>query len=100
MLAVVAVVAVLTGTVTIGPSTPVCRAATRCERPAPRVVLTFSAGSRTVRTTTDAQGTYVVKLAPGTYSIEASKGMRVSPVRVTVRAGGGRRNFAIDTGIR
>ena len=100
MLALAAAVVVLKGTVTIGPLTPVCRVGTPCGGPAPRVVLTFASGGRVFRATTGAKGAYTVKLPPGTYAITASKGMRISPARILVRAGTLRRNFAIDTGIR
>jgi hypothetical protein len=99
MLAVVMTLVLLKGTVTIGPLTPVCRVGTPCDGPAQHVVLTFSSRERTVRATTTAAGTYAVRLLPGTYTVTASKGMRISPAVVNVRAAG-HRDFAIDTGIR
>jgi hypothetical protein len=97
--ALVAVV-VVKGTVTIGPLTPVCRVGVPCDGPAPKVVLTFTSGTRVVHATTGAVGGYTVKLAPGTYTVTASKGMRIAPDTVTARGVALRRNFAIDTGIR
>jgi hypothetical protein len=99
MLATVVAAVVLKGIVTIGPVTPVCRVGVPCDRPAAHVVLTFNSGGRAVRTTTSASGTYVVKLVPGSYTVRSSAGMRIAPERLTVRAAG-RRDFAIDTGIR
>jgi len=100
MLEALAAAVVLKGTVTIGPLAPVCRVGTPCDGPAPQVVLTFTAGTRTVHATTGAGGVYTVKLAPGTYSVTASKGMRIDPARIIVRGTTLRRNFAIDTGLR
>ena len=96
--AVVALV-LLKGTVTIGPLTPVCRVGTPCDGPAPRVVLTFTSRMRTFHATTAANGTYSVKIEPGTYAVTASKGMRISPAALVVR-GPRRQSFSIDTGIR
>jgi hypothetical protein len=100
MLAAAAALVLLKGTVTIGPLTPVCRVGTPCDGPARRVVLTFTSGSRTVHATTAANGSYTVRIAPGTYTVTASKGMRIMPARVVIRSGTRRQSFAIDTGIR
>jgi hypothetical protein len=100
MLTAAVALVLLKGTVTIGPLTPVCRAGTPCDGPAPRVVLTFSSATRTFHATTASDGTYSVRLAPGSYSVTASKGMRISPSRLVVRSGPRRQSFAIDTGIR
>jgi hypothetical protein len=100
MLAVVLALVLVKGTVTIGPLTPVCRAGTPCDGPAKRVVLTFSSPSHTVRATTCAGGAYAVRLPPGTYSVTASKGMRISPSRLVVGSAPKRQSFSIDTGIR
>jgi hypothetical protein len=100
MLAVALVLVLMKGSVTIGPLTPVCRAGTPCDGPAPHVVLTFASPSRSFHVTTGARGTYSVKLAPGTYTVTASKGMRIAPSRIVVRSGPRRQSFAIDTGIR
>jgi hypothetical protein len=100
MLAAVLALVLIKGTVTIGPLTPVCRAGTPCDGPAPQVVLTFTSAKRTFRATTGAAGTYSVRLAPGAYTVTASKGMRISPSRIVVRSVPRRQSFAIDTGIR
>lgn len=91
----------LHGTVRIGPTAPVCKAGVPCDKPAPRAVLTFVHGATRVRTTTDSLGRYRVKLAPGTWSVKASVGMRITPATFVVpRLATATRNFAIDTGIR
>jgi hypothetical protein len=92
----------LRGTVTIGPTTPVCRAGRPCTKPATGVVLTFTRGPRHVSTTTDrGSGRYRVRLAAGTWSVRASAGMRITPAAVKVVAAQTRvRDFSIDTGIR
>jgi hypothetical protein len=100
MVAAVVVLVLLKGVVTIGPLTPVCRMGTPCDGPAPRVTLTFTSPSRVVRATTAKDGSYAVKLAPGTYTVTASKGVRVAPARMVVRPTTKRQSFAIDTGIR
>ena len=91
----------LHGTVRIGPTTPVCRAGVPCEKPAAHVTLTFTRRTVHVRATTDVRGLYRVRLAPGTWTVRASAGMRMTPSRIVVpRAVSWRRNFSIDTGIR
>jgi hypothetical protein len=100
VLAVLVALVLVKGSVTIGPLTPVCRAGTQCDGPAPHVVLTFASGLRSVRVTTGAGGTYAVELRPGTYVVTASKGMRISPAQIVVRSGPRRQSFVIDTGIR
>jgi len=100
MLTALVVLVLVKGTVTIGPLTPVCRAGTPCDGPARRVVLTFASPSSTIRATTGAGGAYAVKLPPGTYTVSASSGMRITPSQVVVRSAPRRQSFAIDTGIR
>jgi hypothetical protein len=100
MLATIAALALLHGVVTIGPVTPVCRAGVPCSKPAASVVLTFSRGTQVVRAKTRADGSYTVRLTPGTYTVAASAGMRISPSRVVARSGRHAVSFAIDTGIR
>lgn len=91
----------LHGTVRIGPTTPVCRTGTPCDRPAGRAKLTFVHGATRVRTTTDALGRYRVRLAPGTWTVRANVGMRIAPESFVVpRATAARRDFSIDTGLR
>jgi hypothetical protein len=100
MLAVLAASIVLKGTVTMGPLTPVCRVGTPCGGPAPRVTLTFRSPARVVVATTAKDGTYAVRLSPGTYTVSASRGMRIAPARIVVGSTARRQSFAIDTGIR
>jgi hypothetical protein len=92
----------LSGTVTIGPTAPVCRAGEACTKPAAGIVLTFARGARRVSTTTAAgTGRYRVRLPAGTWAVRASAGMRITPAAVTVASARARvRNFSIDTGIR
>jgi hypothetical protein len=96
----VLVAGILWGSVTIGPITPVCRVGTPCSGPAKRATLTFSKPGRVLSTKTDGLGRYRLTLPVGTWSVQASVGMRVEPVTVVVRAGTHRTNFSIDTGIR
>jgi hypothetical protein len=100
MLTALVVLVLVKGTVSIGPLTPVCRAGTPCDGPAEHVVLTFVSPSRTIRATTGASGAYAVRLPPGTYTVTASSGMRITPAQVVVHSAPRRQSFAIDTGIR
>lgn len=91
----------LHGVVRIGPTTPACQAGVPCDKPAAGVTLTFTRRDRTVRAKTDGAGRYSVRLVPGTWSVRASAGMRISPMVFLVpRASTATRNFSIDTGIR
>src|SRR4051794_38481095 len=91
---------VIFGSVTIGPTTPVCRVGTPCSGPASHATLTFFRAGRSVSTKTDASGRYRVTLPVGTWTVRASVGMRLAPLSVVVRAGTHRDNFSIDTGMR
>ena len=96
---------VLHGTVLAAPATPVCMPRVPCMRPAAGVVLAFSrAGVVRARTTTDADGTYRVTLAPGAYAVRVTRPSgvrRLNPATVRVDAGQTRRvTFYLDTGIR
>ena len=96
----VLVTGVLWGSVTIGPTTPVCHAGMPCSAAAKQATLTFSRPGRVVSTETDDAGRYRIRLAVGTWTVRASVGMRTTPTAVVVRAGTHRANFALDTGIR
>ena len=96
----IALLAVLHGTVTMGPVTPVCRVGVPCDKPAASVVLTFSHGARAFRTKTHADGTYTLRLPLGAYTVSSSAGMRISPFQITARKGSHVQPFSIDTGIR
>ncbi len=91
---------VLFGSVTIGPTAPVCRAGAPCARPAGNVTLAFVSPGRTVTARTDPAGRYRLVLPLGLWAVRASSGMRVAPAVVRVRAGVHRLDLAIDTGIR
>ena len=91
----------LHGTVTIGPTTPVCKVGVPCDKPAAKVTLTFSRPGRILHTVTDAKGRYRISLPVGTWSVRASAGMSIRPAKFSVPlAASATRNFAIDTGIR
>ena len=101
----------LTGVVHLGPQCPVENAKDRCDdRPAAHVTVIVSdqvpgeaqvAGTEVARTTTAADGTFTVALAPGQYVVTAEAGMscelmdaRVAPDAYTQVA------VPCDTGIR
>jgi hypothetical protein len=96
----------LTGTVTRGPTTPVCKVDEPCEAPAAGFVLSFqrAGAAAPVRTRTDAEGRYRVALPAGIYTVAGPAraiGRGVVPMRVHVRAGHlDRIDFSVDTGIR
>jgi hypothetical protein len=101
MVVMLVALTLLHGTVRIGPTTPVCRAGVPCDKPAGRVVLTFTHGTSRVRVRTDADGRYRVRLVPGTWRLRTSVGMRATPITFVVpRTATATRNFSIDTGIR
>ena len=96
----------LRGVVKRGPITPVCVAEQPCDAPAKHVTLLFARSGRIVgRTTTDATGSYRIRLTPGLYRVRLNKspgiGRGIAPDQVRVRAARyARVNFSIDTGIR
>jgi hypothetical protein len=104
-LAVLAVLAAgLHGTVTKGPTQPVCRVGQPCSAPA-QVTLLFRRASRTYRTRSTAQGVYRITLPAGYYTVTTAEKLGITrnirPQRVHVRAGHqDALNFLIDTGIR
>jgi hypothetical protein len=101
VLVTVAALVLLHGSVTVGPTTPVCRAGTPCSKPASGIVLTFRRAGKVLAVKTDPAGRYRVRLAPGSWRVQASIGMRLLPVVILVpRAAKAHRDFAIDTGIR
>ncbi len=91
----------LFGTVTRGPISPICVAEQSCTAPAAGAVLIFTrGGTETARVIVRSDGSYRVRLAPGTYAVRASY-RRLQPTTVLVRAGALKRvDFSIDTGIR
>jgi hypothetical protein len=96
----------LWGEVRRGPIAPVCVAEQPCDAPAKNVTLVFSRNGTVVRrATTNDQGRYRVRLAPGTYSVRRTEkpavGRGLEPAQARVRAGRFVRvDFSIDTGIR
>lgn len=94
----------LHGTVTKGPTTPVCREGIPCSAPA-QVTLLFRRAGRTTRVRSSATGAYRADLAPGYYTVTTTERIGITrnirPERVHVRAGHvDRLDFTIDTGIR
>ena len=96
----------LHGTVTRGPTSPVCRVGVPCTAPAVGALLIFShAGHAVARVHTGTGGRYSVKLAPGEYTVALSPlprigfGIRPGSVHVAPRTNE-RLDFSIDTGIR
>jgi hypothetical protein len=92
----------LHGTVTIGPTSPVCSATTPCTKPAAHVLLRFvRPGRKTLTIRTDGAGRYHVRLAPGTWTVRTVARTRVQHPRFWVaRHPRVHRNFFVDTGIR
>jgi len=95
----------LRGLVLIDPAYPVCPVNEPCTKPAPNVWLVFSRGGRAVaRTRTAQDGSYRVRLTPGTYAV-STPGRKVrttlAPRRVVVPAGRYKRVlFRLDIGIQ
>ena len=94
----------LTGTVTRGPVTPVCRPDVPCDAPLQASFEVRRAGRTVASFQTDAQGRFTVKLAPGSYTIVpvGNVGLMGSQTRdVTVGPEGLTEvQIAFDTGIR
>ncbi len=94
----------LFGVVERGPVTPVCMVDVPCDVPARGVTLVFSRDGRyAARSVTGQDGSYRVRLGPGTYSVRTlpASGRPLQPARARVVAGRLRRlDFSIDTGIR
>ena len=99
-LALAVKLALLYGTVTIGPVTPVCQAGVPCDKPAAQVRLSFTRLGHTLSTTTDRSGGYRIRVAPGIYAVRASAGMSMRPRSINVHGPTTHLNFSIDTGIR
>jgi hypothetical protein len=92
--------ALLWGSVTIGPTTPVCRVGVPCDKPGTAVKLTFARRGQVFQATTDSTGKYRIKLPPGIYAVRASAGMSWRPRNINVRAPSTHLDFSVDTGIR
>jgi hypothetical protein len=94
----------LHGTVTKGPTGPVCRQGQPCTAPA-QLTLVFRRGTRSIRVRTSTAGRYRVVLAPGYYTVTTVERIgivpSIRPRRVHVRSGHvDRLDFFVDTGIR
>jgi Carboxypeptidase regulatory-like domain len=100
--ALAALLSGLSGVVTHGPTTPVCRATEPCSAPSAHATLAFTRGAVTKRATTNAKGAYRIALAPGRWALRvqgAHFGWR--PQLVTVPRGRyARVDVRVDTGIR
>ena len=94
----------LHGTVTRGPTSPVCRIGMTCTAPAKHLTLFFTRNDATRSTVTDEQGRYRIRLRAGVYSVRTNQlkfGRTPQPGSARVRAGIDTKvNFEIDTGIR
>jgi hypothetical protein len=91
----------LYGNVSRGPIAPVCAAEQSCTAPARGVVLRFTRAGVTTTTRTTADGTYRLRLTPGTYAVAPAAGGRIEPNLVHIRSGHfWHVDLAIDTGIR
>ncbi len=99
----------LHGTVTKGPTMPVCRVGQPCTAPAQVTLLfhrkTAVGVARTYRARSAADGHYRITLAPGYYTVSTAERIGITPnirpQRIHVRAGHlDLLDFSIDTGIR
>jgi hypothetical protein len=94
----------LHGTVTRGPTTPVCRMGATCSGPASGQRIVFKGAGGSAKSVVAAKdGSYSVSLPPGVYAVAVLPlqigGIQPSTVRVA--AGRARKaDFRIDTGIR
>jgi hypothetical protein len=100
VLALAVKLALLYGSVTIGPVTPVCQVGVPCDKPGGQVKLTFTRLGHAFSATTDSSGKYRIKLTPGIYAVRASAGMSMRPRNINVHAPSTHLDFSIDTGIR
>ena len=94
----------LHGTVTRGPTTPVCRAETPCDAPAAVTLVFARPAALPQRTRSAADGSYRILLRPGYYTVTTTlsgPSHRTGPTHVHVRSGHvDKLDFSIDTGIR
>jgi hypothetical protein len=96
----------LHGTITRGPTTPVCQVGKPCTAPMAGAVLVFTRNSRVVaRVRSDSRGRYSVRLRLGTYTVsmgvrpKVGSGVKPQTIRLA-RAVPTRIDFFVDTGIR
>jgi hypothetical protein len=94
----------LHGTVTKGPTAPVCRVGVSCSAPV-QVTLVFRRPGHVYRTRSAANGYYEIRVPAGYYSVSTVERIgivpNIRPHAVHVRRGHlDKLDFAIDTGIR
>jgi hypothetical protein len=78
------------GTITIGPTTPVCRIDLPCDRPYSTTIVVSNSEGEVTRFISDKEGHFNVALLPGTYRLSPVGSDRLpwmSPQSVTVTAG-------------
>lgn len=94
----------LTGTVTAGPTTPVCMEGQSCSSLVTNhtLVVINSGGETVVMTKTNSSGVYTVALSPGQYILKLVPYIGISDrnYQVTVSSGINQFNIEADTGIR
>src|SRR5262249_60422789 len=94
----------LRGNVLISPAFPQCHAGEPCTKPAGNTRLVFMRGGLSRTTRTSADGTYRIRLAPGSYTVAApgaGRIRRLDPASVVVpRTGYKRVTFKLDIGIK
>jgi hypothetical protein len=106
MYALLTALVLLHGTITRGPTTPVCQAGKPCNEPMAGALLVFTRNGRVAaRARSDSHGHYSVRLRVGTYTVSTAvrpkigTGLRPRTIRLS-RAVPTRIDFFVDTGIR
>jgi hypothetical protein len=96
----------LHGTITRGPTTPVCQVGKPCDEPYAGAVLVFRRnGVVAARARSDASGHYAIRLRLGTYTVSMAvrpkigSGVKPQTIRLS-RPVPTRIDFFVDTGIR
>lgn len=95
--------AVISGTVTEGPTMPICRTDTPCTRAVANhaMEISDSRGSVAAHTVTDAQGRYAVQLPPGTYTVTLVPRIGMGrPAMLVVSKGVTHYDITFDSGLR
>ena len=92
----------LTGVVSRGPTTPVCRVDVPCSKPYANALVVFTSAVVTRRVRTDEKGGYRVGLTPGRYGVRvAGAQFGWKPLFAVVPRGRyARVDIFVDTGIR
>lgn len=91
----------LTGSLSQGPTMPVCDQATPCYQPVANqlVHVITSGGWPAGSTTTDSQGRYNIRLKPGRYSLQVT-GRNLTNNQIELTLENNRLDIIIDTGLR